>query len=550
MKILIVGGVAGGATAAARMRRLDEQAEIVIIERGKHISFANCGLPYHIGGVIPLRESLLLNTPESFEQNQNVTVRTRTEAIKINRTDKQLVLKDLDTNREYVEDYDKLLLSPGAMPFKPSIDGINDDGVFTLRNVEDMDRILSWIQEKKVRSATVIGGGFIGLEMIENMKHRGLEVNLVELADQVLLNIDKDMANNLHQELIQNDVHLFLKDAVKAFKSTGDMVEVTLTGGTRFETGVVIFSAGIRPEIKLAKEAGLELGVKGIRVNAFLETSDPDIYAVGDAVEINHYILKKPVNIPLAGPANRQGRIVAGNILGQGRERYEGAIGTSITKVFNKTVACTGLNSDQLSKAGFDFLESFTVSKSHAGYYPGATPMVIKLLFLKTGEIVGTQICGEKGVDKRIDVFATAIKSGLKVQDLEWLELSYAPPFGSAKDPVNIAGYVAHNIIKGDMEIIGWKEMLNASQDVTILDVRNPKELEDCESIKPERMINIPLPILRNNLDKLDKEKTIYVYCQIGARGYFAYRILKQNGFKCKNLSGGFMVYNRAVKKY
>lgn len=550
MKIIIVGGVAGGATAAARMRRLDEQVEIVMVERGKHISFANCGLPYHIGGVIPLRESLLLNTPESFEQNQNVTVRTRTEAIKINRSEKQLVLKDLDTHREYVEDYDKLLLSPGAMPFKPPIEGINDEGVFTLRNVEDMDRILSWIHEKKVGNATVIGGGFIGLEMVENMRHRGLKVNLVELADQVLLNIDKDMANSLHQELIQNDVHLFLKDAVKAFQKTGNKIEVTLMSGIKFETGVVIFSAGVRPEIKLAEEAGLELGVKGIRVNEFLETSDPDIFAVGDAVEINHCILEKPVNIPLAGPANRQGRIVAGNLLGLERERYEGAIGTSITKVFGKTVACTGLNSDQLSKAGIDFLESFTVSKSHAGYYPGATPMVIKLLFLKTGEIVGTQICGEKGVDKRIDVFATAIKSGLKVQDLEWLELSYAPPFGSAKDPVNIAGYVAHNIIKGDMEIISWKEMLNAPQDVTILDVRNPEELEDCGTIKPERMINIPLPILRNNLDKLDKAKTIYVYCQIGARGYFAYRILKQNGFKCKNLSGGFLVYNMAVKKY
>ncbi len=550
MKVIIVGGVAGGATAAARLRRLDEQVEIMMVERGSHISFANCGLPYHIGGVIPRRESLLLNTPESFQKNQNVIVKTRTEAVKINRSEKSIVLKDLDTQTEVIEKYDKLLLSPGSMPFKPPIEGINDDGVFTLRNVTDMDKILSWVSKKKITGATVIGGGFIGLEMVENMRHKGLQVNLVELADQVLLNIDKDMANSLHQELVLNDVQLYLKDAVKAFNRSNNEIEVRLTSGKKIQTGIVIFSAGVRPELKLANDAGLELGIKGIKVNEFLQTSDPDIYAVGDAVEINHCILKERVNIPLAGPANRQGRIVAGNILGINPETYEGAVGTSITKLFGKVVACTGLNSRQLDTAGIEYLESFTVSNSHAGYYPGATPMIIKMLFRKTGEILGTQICGVDGVDKRIDVFATAIKAGLKIADLEWIELSYAPPFGSAKDPVNIAGYVAHNIIKGDMEIISWREMEKAPENVTILDVRDPQELEDCGRIKPQRVMNIPLPVLRDNLDKLDKNKQVYIYCQIGARGYFAYRILRQNGFKAKNLSGGFTVYNMAVKKY
>jgi len=552
MKIVIIGGVAGGATAAARLRRIDESAEITIIERGEHVSFANCGLPYHVGGIIPVREALLLNTPETFKKKMNVDVLVKTEATKINRDTKVITIKDLNTGEEKNLSYDKLLLSPGAMPFKPPIDGINDEGVFTLRNVSDMDRIIEWIKQKGCNSATVIGGGFIGLEMVENLRHTGMEVNLVELADQVLLNIDKDLANAVHAELVQHDVRVYLNDAVKGFRSIEDGVEVVLNSGRKFETGVVIFSAGVKAETELAVDCGLEMGKRGIKVNEYLQTSDEDIYAVGDAVEITHGILKTQVNIPLAGPANRQARIVAGNMIGFETEKYEGAIGTAITKIFTKTVACTGLNSKQLHAAGINFMETFTIGKSNAGYYPGATPMIIKTLFGKNGEIYGVQIVGVKGVDKRIDIFATAIKMGMKVADLEKLELSYAPPFGSAKDPVNIAGYVANNIIKGDVEVVSWKDAMEARNDPSkiLLDVRNPDELEMLGTIEADNLMTIPLPAVRKNLNAFDKEKEIYIFCAAGARGYFAYRTLKQNGFKVKNVSGGFTVYNMATKKF
>lgn len=552
MKIVIIGGVAGGATAAARLRRIDENTEITIIERGEHVSFANCGLPYHVGGIIPVREALLLNTPETFKNKMNVNVLVKTEATKINREQKEVTIKDLTNGEEKNIAYDKLLLSPGAMPFKPPIEGINDDGVFTLRNVTDMDKIINWVEQKNCKSATVIGGGFIGLEMVENLRHKGMEVNLVELADQVLLNIDKDMANGVHAELIQNDVRLYLKDAVKGFKSLENGVEVILNSGRKFETGVVIFSAGVKAEVELAIDCGLEMGKRGIKVNEYLQTSDESIYAVGDAVEITHGILKTQVNIPLAGPANRQARIVAGNMLGFETEKYEGAIGTAITKIFSKTVACTGLNSKQLHDAGINFMETFTIGKSNAGYYPGATPLIIKTLFGKNGEIYGVQIVGAKGVDKRIDIFATAIKMGMKVADLEKLELSYAPPFGSAKDPVNIVGYVANNIIKGDVEVVSWKDAYEARNDNSkiLLDVRNPDELEMLGTIDADNLMTIPLPAIRKNINAFDKEKEIYIFCAIGARGYFAYRTLKQNGFKVKNISGGFTVYNMATKKF
>lgn len=547
MKILIIGGVAGGATAAARLRRISEEAEIIMVEKDEHISYANCGLPYHIGDVIKERERLLLETPESFKTKLNVDVRIKTKAMKIDRTAKKVLLKNLKTNETYEENYDYLLLSPGAKPIKPNIEGIDGFNVFSLRNVPDMDKIKTYIHENNVKNAVVIGGGFIGVEVAENLAHKGLHVSLVEMADQIMTPLDFEMASILHHHISDNKINLYLKDGVKKIQHNKDNSTVHLSSGEALKTNMIIMSTGVKPETTLAKDCGIELGRVGIKVNEYMQTSDQYIYAVGDAVEITNYITKKQMLLPLAGPANRQARIAANNIMLGNKEKYDGVIGTSIIKVFDLTAAATGLNEKILKANSIEYYSSIINSNSNAGYYPGALPMNIKLLFGKDGKIFGAQIVGSKGVDKRIDVFATAIKGNLKVEDLEKVELAYAPPFGSAKDPVNISGYVANNLLKKDIETIHWNE-IDKLENTIILDIRTREE-QMLGTIDNKNVINIPLDTLRNNLDKLDKNKNIIVFCQYGLRGYLAYRILKLNGFKVQNLDGGFKIYSYATKK-
>ncbi|MCX8001354.1 MAG: CoA-disulfide reductase [Anoxybacillus mongoliensis] len=540
-KIVIVGGVAGGATTAARLRRLDEQAEIVMFERGEYISFANCGLPYYIGGAIAERDALLVQTVEGMAEKFNLDIRIQSEVIAINRERKTVTVKHLTTGKTYEENYDYLVLSPGASPIKPNIPGIEEaNDLFTLRNIPDTDRIKAYVDEKKPKRAVVIGGGFIGVEMAENLWERGIHVTLVEMAKQIMAPVDYEMAAILHQHMRDKGVRLILEDGVAAFEKQGKIVR--LQSGTTLDTDMIVLAIGVKPENELAKQAGLAIGERGgIQVNEYLQTSDPSIYAIGDAIEVMDYINGKPTHIPLAWPANRQGRIVADHINGR-NVHYKGTLGTAIAKVFDMTVAATGNNEKTLQRLGIQYEVIHIHPNSHASYYPGAFPIALKLLFdRQTGRIFGAQAVGYDGVDKRIDVIATAIKGGMTVFDLPDLELAYAPPYSSAKDPVNMAGYVATNIIEDMVETIQWHEVNElVKSGACLIDVR--EEIERDMGFIPGSM-NIPLGQLRQRLHELPKDETIYVYCQVGLRGYLAARILTQHGFHVKNLDGGYKTY-------
>ncbi|MFP4662244.1 MAG: CoA-disulfide reductase [Halanaerobiales bacterium] len=542
-KTVIVGGVAGGASTAARLRRLDEDAEIVMFEKGDYISFANCGLPYHIGEIIEERSKLLVQTPESMESRFNISVQVKKEVVSIDRNNKEVTVKDLENDKTYKESYDYLVLSPGAEPFKPPIKGVNNDNVFTLRTIPDTDLIKGYVDNKNPAKALVIGGGYIGLEMAHNLAERGIEVSLAEMLDQVLNPVDYEMASMVHNHLRSKGVKLYLGDGVSCIEKKGNATIVTLQSGKQIETDLVIMSIGVRPSTTLAEEAGLEIGTSGgIKVNEYLQTNDENIYAIGDAIEVKDFINGNPAVIPLAGPANKQGRIAAGNIAGR-KEKYQSTQGTAIAKVFDMTVATTGNNEKQLKNTGIDYQVSYTDSNNHAGYYPGAKPMFIKIIFTPDkGRLLGAQIVGYEGVDKRIDLFATAVRHELTIFDLQELELAYAPPYGSAKDPVNMAAYAAGNILKGLVEPIYWNEIDRLNEDVLFLDVREPIEVSFG---KIDDSINIPLNSLRDRMNELDKNKEIVVYCAVGLRGYIACRILSENGYEnVKNLSGGYKLYS------
>jgi NADPH-dependent 2,4-dienoyl-CoA reductase/sulfur reductase-like enzyme/rhodanese-related sulfurtransferase len=549
IQLLVIGGVAGGATAAARARRLSERARIILFERGEHISFANCGLPYYVGGLIERRDDLLVTTREAFMKRYNIDVRIFSEVTAIHRDKKEVEVRDLVSGRVYREAYDKIILAPGAEPIKPQIAGIDLDGIFHLRSIPDSDRIKEIVDNRNPESAVVVGGGYIGLEMAENLFIRGVQTTILEMAEQVMAPLDPEMAAIVHAHLREKGVVLELGQRVQTFKKSGNRLSVVTAQGNEFECDLVISAIGIAPENRLAREAGLALGPRGhIRVDAAMTTSEPDIYAVGDAVEVRHRVTDLPTNIALAGPANKQGRIAADNVMGR-RSLYKGALGTSIVQAFGLTVAGTGANEKNLNEHGFPFQVSYTHSGSHASYYPGATVMAIKLIFSPgSGKILGAQIVGQQGVDKRIDVLATAIQGDMTVFDLEELELAYAPPYSSAKDPVNIAGFVAANIVRSDMEVVQWRdyEYLRKSNAV-LIDLRNAKEIEAAGAI-PES-VHIPLDELRNSLDKLDRDKNYVPYCAVGMRGYLAHRILTQHGFKSKNLSGGYRTFVGAVEE-
>lgn len=550
MKYLIVGGVAGGATTAARLRRLDESSEIIIFERGEYISYANCGLPYYIGGTITERENLFVQTPQSFGTRFNLEVRNLSEVIAINRAEKEITVKDLRTGSTYTEQYDKLVLSPGAEPVKPPLPGINQEGIFTLRNVPDTDLIKKYIEEKKPRHAVVVGAGFIGLEMAENLHRCGVKVTIIEMAEQVMTPLDYSMAALVHQHLKTKNVEFYLKTAVSSFSGVNERIGVHLNNSKTIETDMVILSIGVRPESHLAKDAGLQIGeTGGIAVNGFLQTSDSNIYALGDAIEFTNPVTGTKMISYLAGPANKQGRIVADNLVRGNLKKYNGSINTAIAKVFDITVASTGVSGKLLGNLNIPHVGSITHSSSHAGYYPGAVPMSIKISFSPdTGRLLGAQIVGFEGVDKRIDLFSTAIQRGATVYDLAEIEHAYAPPYSSAKDPVNIAGMVAENILDGTTNIISWRAVgKNAKEDMFMLDIRTHDEFQ-LGSI--EGAVNIPLDELRLHFDKIPRNKKIIVFCGVGLRGHVACRILSQSGFKeVYNLSGGLKTYETATQK-
>ncbi len=544
-KIVIVGGVAGGASAAARARRLSEEAEIIMFERGEYISFANCGLPYYIGGVIKDRSRLLVQKPESFRKRYRVDVRTNSEVIKIDRVNKTVFVKNHKTGEEYTETYDVLILSPGAEPIRPKLPGVDSKLIFTLRNMNDCDRIKEFVDTKNPDCAVIVGGGYIGMEMAEALVERGTKVTIVEMMEQVMGTVDPEMATPIHQHLQLNGVDLRLSTSVKGFREENGRLRVFLSTGEAIECAFSILSVGVKPEVKLAEEAGLEIGERGgIKVDKHLRTSDPNIFAIGDAIEVKDFVGGFPTLIPLAGPANKQGRIAADNALGRDSV-YEGTQGTGICKVFDLSIGMTGLNEKTLKKIGRKYEKIYVHPASHASYYPGAHPISIKLLFdPDDGKILGAQGTGMDGVDKRIDLFAMAIRAGLTVFDLEKMELCYAPPYGSAKDPVNYAGFVAANVIKGDMQICHVDDILNVQDNQVILDVRTKEEVE---SGAIPGYVHIPLDELRERLSELDKDKEYLVYCRAGLRAYLACRILTQNGFKCKNLVGGYKTYRDTI---
>ena len=545
MKILVVGGVAGGMSTAARARRLGEDSEIIVFERGNHVSFANCGLPYHIGGEIKNRESLLLQTPESLRRMLNLDVRTNQEVINIDRIARKITVKDLKANREYDENYDKLVLCPGAVPIRPKLPGIEHEKIFFLRNVEDMDKIKSVIDTGNAKSAVVIGGGYIGIEMAENLVLRGLKVHVVEMLNQILPPFDFEMAKDLQNHLAANCVNLHLGTAAAAFRDISGRISVELQNSEVLEADLVILSVGVRPDTELAKNAGLKLNERGgITVNEFMQTSDPDVYAAGDAVEVVDAVTGQPSQIPLAGPANRQGRIVADNIFGK-KSTYKSTLGTAILKVFQMTGGCTGASERTLKRNNIPYLKVYLHPSNHAGYYPGSTPIHFKLIFAPSdGKILGAQAVGFDGVDKRIDVLATAIKAGMTVYDLEELELSYAPPYGSAKDAVNMAGFVASNLLREDVECWYPEDFPDKTNKGLIVDVR-PEDMFNLWHIPGA--VNIPHGKLRRELDKLPKDRDIYLYCRVGFTSYLSYRLLKQKGFGqnniLKTLSGGIMTF-------
>ncbi|MBP3391487.1 MAG: CoA-disulfide reductase [Clostridia bacterium] len=544
MKTIIIGGVAGGATAAARLRRLDEKAEIIVLERGEYVSFANCGLPYYIGGVITDREDLTLQTPESFKARFNIDVRVLNEAAKINPDTKTVTVKNLRTGETYEETYDNLILSMGAEPIRPNIDGADGSNVFTLRNIPDTLRIKRFIDTAKPRSAVVIGGGYIGVEMAENLVEAGLKVSIVELADHLIAPLDFDMAADVHRYIKSKGIDLHLNNGVKAIHGN----TVVLQNG-EIAADMIIMSVGVRPETAIAKDAGIELNQRGsIVVNNKMQTSLPNIYAVGDGVEVEDFITKKPAFVPLAGPANKQGRIAADNIAGY-ESVYTGTQGSAVLKLFDMTVATTGLNEKAAMAAGIDYDKTYTYSASHATYYPGAAQMSIKALWdKKTLKMIGAQIVGFDGVDKRMDVLATAIRFGAKITDLTTLELCYAPPFGSAKDPVNMLGFVVENIVSGKLKQFFWHDVEKIPRDgsVFLLDTRTPFEVMQG---KIDGFVNVPLDELRGRLGEIPKDRPIYVHCHSGLRSYLACRILTGNGYDCYNLAGGFRLYESVINE-
>ena len=544
MKTIIIGGVAGGATAAARLRRLDEKAEIIILERGEYVSFANCGLPYYIGGVITDRGDLTLQTPESFKARFHIDVRVLNEAVKINPDSKTVTVKNLHTGETYEESYDNLILSMGAEPIRPNIDGADGSNVFTLRNIPDTLKIKNYINTAKPRSAVVIGGGYIGVEMAENLVEAGLKVAIVELADHLIAPLDFDMAADVHRYIKSKGIYLHLNNGVKAISGN----TVILQNG-EITADMIIMSVGVRPETAIAKDCGIELNPRGsIIVNNKMQTNIPNIYAVGDAVEVEDFITKKPAFIPLAGPANKQGRIAADNIAGY-ESVYTGTQGSAVLKLFDMTIATTGLNEKSATAAGIDYDKTYTYSASHATYYPGAAQMSVKALWDKrTLKIIGAQIVGFDGVDKRMDVLATAIRFGAKITDLTTLELCYAPPFGSAKDPVNMLGFVAENIVSGKLKQFFWHDVEKLPRDgsVFLLDTRTPYEVVNG---KIDGFVNIPLDELRGRLDEIPKDRPIYVHCHSGLRSYLACRILTGNGYDCYNLAGGWRLYESVINE-
>lgn len=554
MKVVIVGGVAGGATAAARIRRLNEAAEIVIFEQSGFISYANCGLPYYIGGVIPHRSQLTLQTPQQFFNRYAVDVKVHHRVEAINPEEKTVTVTNLLTQESFQESYDKLLLSPGSQPIQPPLKGIDDERIFTLRNVEDTFAIDDFIGKNNPKKAVVVGGGFIGLEMAENLRHKGLEVTLVELQSQVFMPFDKDMAAWVHGVLRENGVNLILGRSVEGFSPTKEELLVQLKD-TTLSADLVIMAVGVQPDTRLAKSANLHLGLKNaIMVNDKMQTSNPDIYAVGDAVEINHLLTHQKTLLPLAGPANKQARIAADNICG-GSTRYKGAQGTSILKLFGMSFAATGLNEAAAQKEGISYDKTVTLSASHATYYPGAGNLTVKVLFatqpsslFKKGQIIGAQIFGNDGVDKRLDVLACAIRGQLTAEDLTDLELAYAPPFSSAKDPVNVAGYVISNILDESVKQFHWNEVekLLSDEKNFFVDVRTPAEFQAAHI---PGALNIPVDNLREHLSELPKDKTLCLICQSALRSYIAAKILSGYGFKAQHLSGGFRFFQRAIEE-
>ena len=547
MNYLIIGGVAGGATVAARLRRMDEKANIILFERGKYVSYANCGLPYYIGDTINNREKLFVQTAKGFTDRFRIDIRTEQEVTAIRPDKKEVEIKNLSTGETYTETYDKLVLSPGAEPLRPGIEGIGSKKIFTLRNVPDTDTIKNYVNTENPKRAIVVGGGFIGLEMAENLYDLGIQVDVVEMANQVMAPLDFSMAAIVHRQLTDKGVGLHLEDGVSRFEEKDGGVTVHLRSGKQIATDMVLLSIGVRPETKLAKDAGLAIGERGgITVNDYMQTSDADIYALGDAVEVRHLVTGQPALIPLAGPANKQGRIVADNIVFGNKKKYPGSIGTSIAKVFDLTVAAAGANAKLLQQNNIPYISSYTHGASHAGYYPGAVPLSIKILFApENGKLLGAQIVGFNGVDKRIEMLAQVIQRGGTVHDLAELEHAYAPPYSSAKDPVNMAGFVAENILNKKSQIIQWRELAELPADTIRIDVRTHDEYK-LGTIPG--FINIPVDELREHLDELPKEKPIVVTCAVGLRGYLAYRILVQNGFKhVRNLSGGYKTWSVAT---
>lgn len=572
MKICIVGGVAGGAGAATRARRLDEHAEIILFEKGEFISYANCGLPYYIGGTINNRDALIVTKPELLRKRFRVDVRTGNEVMGIDPEKKLLRVRELESGREYAETYDKLILSPGAEPRSPRMEGLDQEGVFALRNVTDTYRIYDYLEAKRPRNAVVIGGGFIGLEIAENLKERGLSVRIVEFADQVAGFLDHEMANILHNHLAEKGIELLLKTGAEGIRRTERGLEMSLSTKETIETDIVVLGIGVVPESSLAQKAGLELSIGGsIKVNEYYETSAQDIYAVGDAIAVTHFVSGRESLIPLAGPANKQGRIAAENAIysGKAHDRKAESIethdvkaesiktygvkaegwkvrgsrvqGSSVLKLFDLTAAATGMNEKQLLREGMKFLKTYVHPQSHAGYYPGSTPISMKLLFAEDGKLLGAQAVGYEGVEKRIDVLAAALRLGGTVYDLEELELCYAPPYSSAKDPVNMLGFTAANILKGDMPVFYAEELASTGPEgIQLIDVSTPDEVL-MGTVEGSR--NIPLDELRDRLDGLDREKPVYVFCRVGLRGYIATRILLQSGYDVKNMSGGYKTY-------
>lgn len=533
MKVVIIGGVAGGATCAARLRRLDETAQIILLERGEHISYANCGLPYHVGDVIKSRDALLLQKPESMREKFNIDVRVKNEVLSINRAGKTVTIKRLETGETYEESYDKLVISTGSSPLRPPIPGIDSRRIQTLWTVPDTDRIRAIIREEGARTAAVIGGGFIGLEMAENLRGAGLEVSIIEMLDQVMAPLDFEMAQLLHENIAENGVKLYLGDGVSTFEDTGEAVNITLKSGRIVSAELVILSIGVRPNGELGKDAGLIMNARGgIVVDEYLRTSDPDIYAVGDVIEVENFIFKDRTMVPLAGPANKQGRIAANNIVGM-EEAYNGTQGTSVAQVFDLTAASTGANEKELIRRGLvkgkDY-ESVSISQnSHAGYYPGAASMILKMLFSLDGtRIFGAQIVGRAGVDKRIDVIAATIRLGGGIQALKELELAYAPPYSSAKDPVNMLGFTGENVLKNAVKFSNW-DVEQSNPDAVMLDIREGAELL---AFSIPNAVHIPLGELREKLVELDKKKEYIVLCSLGIRSYNAARVLMQNGFE------------------